>query len=97
MTGRRGGAKRRKPSYLVRQEEVKTVKAQLEVLQNKLARLQARPRSARAQLLDVVGANNSLRDIIHGQQLAVAGARSMLAGMEGEADWKSVVQTYSLA
>ncbi|KAL4129350.1 hypothetical protein PRIC2_005358 [Phytophthora ramorum] len=82
MTGRRGGAKRRKPSYLVRQEEVKTVKAQLEVLQNKLARLQARPRSARAQLLDVVGANNSLRDIIHGQQLAVAGARSMLAGME---------------
>ncbi|OWY96892.1 hypothetical protein PHMEG_00032722 [Phytophthora megakarya] len=42
----------------------------------------ARPRSARAQIRDVVGANNSLRDIIHGQQLAVAGARSLLAGMQ---------------
>ncbi|KAG7377498.1 hypothetical protein PHYPSEUDO_011529 [Phytophthora pseudosyringae] len=79
---RRGGPKRRRPSYLVRQDEVKRLQTQLQVLQRKLARLQARPRSARAQLLDVVGANNSLRDVIHGQQLAVAGARSLLAGMQ---------------
>lgn len=79
---RRVEPKRRRPSYLVRQDEVKKLKTQLQVLQRRLARLQARPRSARAQILDVVGANNSLRDIIHSQQLAVAAARSMLAGMQ---------------
>ncbi|ETI35163.1 hypothetical protein F441_18332 [Phytophthora nicotianae CJ01A1] len=79
---RSGGPKRRRPSYLVRQDEVKRLQTQLQVLQRQLKRLQARPRSARAQILDVVGANNSLRDVIHGQQLAVAGARSMLAGMQ---------------
>ncbi|KAL3660380.1 hypothetical protein V7S43_014533 [Phytophthora oleae] len=79
---RRGGPKRRRPSYLVRQDEVKRLQTQLQVLQRQLTRLQARPRSARAQILDVANANNSLRDVIHGQQLAVAGARSMLAGMQ---------------
>ncbi|KAG2780329.1 hypothetical protein PC116_g27743, partial [Phytophthora cactorum] len=69
----RSGPKRRRPSYLVRQDEVKRLQTQLQVLQRQLKRLQARPRSARAQILDVVGANNSLRDVIHGQQLAVAG------------------------
>ncbi|KAE8995464.1 hypothetical protein PF011_g16325 [Phytophthora fragariae] len=77
-----GGPKRRRPSYLVQQDEVKKLKTQLQMLQKRLTRLQARPRSARAKILDVERANNSLRDIIHGQQLEVAGARSMLAGMQ---------------
>ncbi|KAF4139288.1 hypothetical protein GN958_ATG11504 [Phytophthora infestans] len=76
---RRGG---RRPSYLVRQDEMKRLQTQLQVLDMQLRRLQARPRSAKAQIQDIVGANNSLRDVIHGQQLAVAGARSMLAGMQ---------------
>lgn len=79
---RRSGPKRRRPSYLVRQDEVKRLQTQLQVLQRQLTKLRARPRSAKAQILDVVNANNSLRDVIHGQQLAVAGARSMLAGMQ---------------
>ena len=76
---RRGGPKRRRPSYLVRQDEVNKLKTQLQVLESRLAHLQARPRSVRAQILDVVGANNFLRELIYSQQLAVAGAQSMLA------------------
>lgn len=69
---------------------MKKLKTQLVALQKKLTRLQARPRSARAQILDVARANNSLRDIIHGQQLAVAGARSMLAGMQVIYFWEFI-------
>ncbi|CAH0476996.1 unnamed protein product [Peronospora belbahrii] len=74
-----GPKRRRRPSYLVRQDEVKKLKMQLQILKIRLARLQTRPKSIQAQILDVVGANNSLREFIYSQQLAVAGARSMLA------------------
>jgi uncharacterized protein YigA (DUF484 family) len=79
---RRGGPKRRRPSYLVRQDEVSRLKTQMQALQKRLTQLQARPRSARAQILDGARANDSLRELIHGQQLAVAGARSLLAGIQ---------------
>ncbi|KAF4316008.1 hypothetical protein JM18_008792 [Phytophthora kernoviae] len=79
---RRGSAKHRKPSYLVRQDEVKMLKTKLQALKKQLATLQARPRSARAQILDIVGANAALRELIHSQQLTVAGAQSMMAGLQ---------------
>ncbi|CEG40783.1 uncharacterized protein PHALS_10966 [Plasmopara halstedii] len=74
--------RRRRPSYLVRQDEIKRLKVQLRKLQQEINRLQARPRSVKSQILDVTRANTSLREIIYGQQLALAGTYSTLAGMQ---------------
>ncbi|TDH71473.1 hypothetical protein CCR75_002498 [Bremia lactucae] len=77
-----GSQRRHRPSYLVQKERKKLLRTQLQELQRQLAQLQARPRSIRSQILDSLAANSTLRDTIQFQQLALAEARSMLAGMQ---------------
>ncbi|RLN86668.1 hypothetical protein BBJ28_00001752 [Nothophytophthora sp. Chile5] len=83
---RRGSSKtagkKRKPSYLVRQDEVKKLTVQLKTLQRQVAGLKARPRGPRAQILQALSTNSVLKDALHGQQLMIAASQSMMAELQ---------------
>ncbi|RLN75328.1 hypothetical protein BBJ28_00003217 [Nothophytophthora sp. Chile5] len=79
--------RKRKSTYRVRKEESKALRGELESLQREVAVLRARERQRtpsvqQHQLWQALSTNGVLQDAIHGQQLVVANAQSMLTQLQ---------------